>query len=165
MQNFFFLWTWAKNNRKTKKNKENTKKEQWTTSPPYLSQPDKPVNDQERSLQINVKEMLALFYSLRNLLDKVYDADQPLRFFAPIPCHLSLGTNVFPTIVVPDLCPRKYWCPILCQKCIASTRLGRKGGKSILLSPSKSLSCAWEARPLQWDLWMFRFNLTLSNSV
>ena len=60
------------------------------------------------------------------------------------------------SIVVLDLCPRKYWFPLLCRKATASFRLGKKGDPSILLFPSKSGPVLWQSRQLQWDLWVFR---------
>lgn len=65
------------------------------------------------------------------------------------------------TIIVPDLCPRKYWWPILERKAIASLLLGKKGDKSVLLFPAKKGPIAWSPRPLQWDLWAFRIMSSL----
>lgn len=60
------------------------------------------------------------------------------------------------TIVVPDLYPKKYWWPILERAASASFQLGRKGDLAVLLYPDKSNFVAWKARPLRWDLWVFR---------
>lgn len=111
-----------------------------------------------------------------------------LRFFCPVPCHESFGTNVFSqsvapdenayvfppfvligpllkflfihrcpfSIVVPDLCPKKYWWPILERRASASFMLGKRGDKSVLCFLTKSGPVPWEFRPLQWDLWVFR---------
>ena len=57
------------------------------------------------------------------------------------------------TIVVPDLCPRKYWWPLLVSSCVDSFKLGSKGDHNILLFPTNT---GVESRPLQWDLWVFR---------
>jgi len=71
-----------------------------------------------------------------------------LRFLLPQDCSFS--------IVVPELCPRKYWWPVLQRRAVASFKLGSKGDKSVILFPSKSGPDPWEPRPLQWDLWLFR---------
>jgi len=60
------------------------------------------------------------------------------------------------SIVVPDICPRKYWWPILDRAAMASFMLGHKGDTSVLLFPCKSGPASWEPRPLLWDLWVFR---------
>ena len=111
---------------------------------------------------------------------------KPLKFFSPFPTISAAGTNVFSqqlisenayvfppfvligpllkflhsqrcpfSIVVPDLSPHKYWWPLLTGQCSAAFLLGKKGENNILLFPSQS-SCAFESRPLQWDLWVFR---------
>ena len=60
------------------------------------------------------------------------------------------------TIVVPDTSPRKYWWPLVQRLASGGFRLGSKGDRAVLLFPTKSGPAAWEARPLQWDLWVFR---------
>lgn len=71
-----------------------------------------------------------------------------LRFLLPQGCAFS--------IVVPDLCPRKYWWPILQRRALASIKLGCQGDNHVLLFPSKSWPTPWVTRPVQWDLWVFR---------
>ena len=57
------------------------------------------------------------------------------------------------TLVVPDVCPRKFWWPLLRQH--DSFILAVKGFKGIVLLPTTSgFSFTW---PLPWDLWVFRF--------
>ena len=68
-----------------------------------------------------------------------------LRFLSsqPISC----------TLVVPDVCPRKFWWPLLRQH--DSFILAVKGSKGIVLPPTTSgFSFTW---PFPWDLWVFRF--------
>ena len=72
-----------------------------------------------------------------------------LRYLASQPCPF--------TVVAPDVSPRRYWWPLLQRQATAAFKLGRKGDNSILLFPSKAGRTAWERRPLQWDLWVFRF--------
>lgn len=72
----------------------------------------------------------------------------PSVLIGPLLRYLS-SQNVTFTIIVPDLCPRKYWWPILTGNAIASFRLGQQGDKSVLLFPSKSGPSPWELRPLQ----------------
>ena len=57
------------------------------------------------------------------------------------------------TLVVPDVCPRKFWWPLLRQH--DSFILAVKGSRGIVLPPTTSgFSFTW---PLPWDLWAFRF--------
>ena len=72
-----------------------------------------------------------------------------LRYLASQPCPF--------TVVAPDVSPRRYWWPLLQRQATAAFKLCRKGDNSILLFPSKAGRTAWERRPLQWDLWVFRF--------
>ena len=73
----------------------------------------------------------------------------------PLPEYLSSQGCAF-SIVVPDLCLRKFWLPLVHRSALSSFKLGSKGYSSILLFPAKSCPSAWEPCPLQWDLWVFR---------
>ena len=61
------------------------------------------------------------------------------------------------TMITPDVSPRKYWWPLLQRQAAVAFKLGQKGNNSILLFPTKTGLSTWEFRPLQWDLWVFRF--------
>ena len=79
----------------------------------------------------------------------------PFVLVGPLIKHLSSVGCPY-TILVPDLTPRKYWWPLLQQSASASFMLGSRGCTNTLLYPAKSGVDAWEPRPLQWDLWVFR---------
>ena len=72
-----------------------------------------------------------------------------LKFLASQPCPL--------TMIAPHVALRKYWWPLLQRQATVAFKLGQEGDNSILLFPAKSGHSAWEFRPLQWDLWVFRF--------
>ena len=59
------------------------------------------------------------------------------------------------TIVVPRFRPHRYWWAILQAMAVDSFLLGRKGDPAVLLFPSRT-SPDFIARPLPWDLWVFR---------
>ena len=59
------------------------------------------------------------------------------------------------TIVVPRFRPHRYWWAILQAMAVDSFLLGRKGDPAVLLFPSRA-SPDFIARPLPWDLWVFR---------
>jgi len=73
----------------------------------------------------------------------------------PLLKYLSSQGCAF-SIVVPDLCLRRFWWPLVQRSASSSFKLGSKGDSSILLFPAKSGLSMWEPRPLQWDLWVFR---------
>jgi len=72
-----------------------------------------------------------------------------LRYLVSQPCPF--------TMIAPDVSCRKYWWPLLQHQATIAFKLGQKGNNSILLFPAKTGLSAWECRPLQWDLWVFRF--------
>lgn len=106
------------------------------------------------------------------------------RFFSPFLNPGSSGTNVFAqmlepfvfppfirmgpllnfmslqpcsfTIIVPGLCPKHHWWPILLHRASSHLKLGSKGQKDILLFPDLTFSGSFTSRSLQWDLWAFR---------
>ena len=59
------------------------------------------------------------------------------------------------TIVVPRFRPHRYWWAILQAMAVDSFLLGQKGDPAVLLFPSRT-SPDFIARPLPWDLWVFR---------
>ena len=111
----------------------------------------------------------------------------PLRHFTPFYTPMSSGINVFAqvisrdenayvfppfvmmgpllkfllqarinvTIIAPQLSPIPYWWPILKGASSASLPLGSKGERGVILFPSPHVCFA--TRPLQWDLFAFRF--------
>lgn len=70
-----------------------------------------------------------------------------LRFFTAYSC--------FVTMIVPDICPRRYWWPLLWQYAIDSFRLGRQGECGVILFPTTS-SSGFAPKPIPWDIWVFR---------
>ena len=117
---------------------------------------------------------------------KLDRSGRPLKFFSPFPSVQAQGTNVFSqvfenafvfppftligpllkfltsqpclfTLTAPDVSPRKYWWPLLQRQATVAFKLGQKGDNTILLFPAKTGHSPWESRPLQWDLWVFRF--------
>lgn len=65
----------------------------------------------------------------------------------------NLGLAGF-TIVVPDVCPRRFWWPLLVSSCSSTCLLAGKGSTEALLTPSKEgFASGW---PIPWDLWAFR---------
>ena len=111
----------------------------------------------------------------------------PLRHFMPFYTPMSSGINIFAqviswdenayvfppfvmmgpllkfllqaritvTIIAPQLSPIPYWWPILKGASSDSLLLGSKGEGGVLLFPSPHVCFA--TRPLQWDLFAFRF--------
>ena len=111
----------------------------------------------------------------------------PLRHFTPFYTPMSSGINVFAqvisrdenayvfppfvmmgpllkfllqaritvTIIAPQLSPIPYWWPILKGASSVSLLLGSKGEGGVILFPSPHVCFA--TRPLQWDLFAFRF--------
>ncbi|XP_068756624.1 uncharacterized protein [Montipora capricornis] len=58
------------------------------------------------------------------------------------------------TIVVPDVCPRRFWWPLLASSCSSRYLLAVAGTVGALLTPSKNgFSNNW---PIPWDFWVFR---------
>ena len=58
------------------------------------------------------------------------------------------------TIVVPDVCPRRFWRPLLTSTCSSRYLLAVAGSVGALYTPSKDgFSNNW---PTPWDLWVFR---------
>ena len=58
------------------------------------------------------------------------------------------------TIVVPDVCPRRFWWPLLACSCSSRYLLALAETVGALLTPSKNgFSSNW---PIPWDLWVFR---------
>ena len=58
------------------------------------------------------------------------------------------------TIVVPDICPRKFWWPLL--QSYSSFQLAPMGTLGMVLpASSEEFSPRW---PLPWDLWVFRID-------
>lgn len=78
----------------------------------------------------------------------------PFVLIGPLFKHLRTQRCPF-SMVVPDLCPRRYWWPLLQQYASSSFLLGKKGAINVLLFPSK-YGPPFQTRPLQWDLWVFR---------
>lgn len=58
------------------------------------------------------------------------------------------------TLVVPDLCPRQFWWPLLITSCSSRHMLAVKGSTGALLTPSKNGFT--DRLPIPWDLWSFR---------
>lgn len=79
----------------------------------------------------------------------------PFVLIGPLLKYLRSQQCTF-SIVVPDLCPRKFWWPLVQRSASSSFKLGSKGDASILLFPAKSGPTMFQPRPLQWDLWVFR---------
>ena len=79
----------------------------------------------------------------------------PFVLIGPLLKYLRSQLCTF-SIVVPDLCPRKFWWPLVQRTASSSFKLGSKGDADILLFPAKSGPAILEPRPLQWDLWVFR---------
>ena len=58
------------------------------------------------------------------------------------------------TIVIPDVCPRRFWWPLLASTCSVRHLLAVAGTVGALLTPSRiGFSNHW---PIPWDLWVFR---------
>ena len=55
------------------------------------------------------------------------------------------------TLVVPDLCPRRFWWALLRAVAVDRLLLGRRGDGTVLLLPSR-FAPVWSLRTLQWDL-------------
>ena len=79
----------------------------------------------------------------------------PFVLIGPLLKYLRSQLCTF-SIVIPDLCPRKFWWPLVQRTASSSFKLGSKGDADILLFPAKSGPAMLEPRPLQWDLWVFR---------
>ena len=79
----------------------------------------------------------------------------PFVLIGPLLKYLCCQRCTF-SIVVPDLCPKKFWWPLVQRSALISFILGSNGVASILLFPAKSVPAMLEPRPLQWDLWVFR---------
>ena len=105
-------------------------------------------------------------------------SDDQLPFFSENPLPESLGANVFKnpyifpticliphvikymrnlqlshTIVVPDVCPTRFWWPLLVSTCSSRHLLAVAGTVGALLTYSKNgFSNNW---PIPWDLWVF----------
>lgn len=79
----------------------------------------------------------------------------PFVLIGPLLKYLRSQQCTF-SIVVPDLCPRKFWWPLVQRSASSSFKLGSKGDASILLFPARSGPAMFQLRPLQWDLWVFR---------
>ena len=58
------------------------------------------------------------------------------------------------TIVVPELCPRRFWWPLLVITCSSQHMLAAKGSTGALLTPS--MDGFTDRLPIPWDLWIFR---------
>lgn len=80
----------------------------------------------------------------------------PFTLIGPLVKYLASQPCPY-TLIAPDVSPRKYWWPLLQRQSIAAFKLGQRGENSVLLFPVKSGRSTWESRPLQWDLWVFRF--------
>ena len=62
--------------------------------------------------------------------------------------------QLYYTIVIPDVCPRRFWWPLLTSTCSARHLLAIAGTVGALLTPSRNgFSNHW---PIPWDLWIFR---------
>lgn len=60
------------------------------------------------------------------------------------------------TLVVPDVCPRRFWWPLLTAACSECRLIASKGTVGALLTPSKhGFSEEW---PIPWDLYVFRIS-------
>lgn len=59
------------------------------------------------------------------------------------------------TLVVPDLCPRRFWWAFRQSVAVDRLLLDKKGDETVLLYPSRS-ALSWSVRNLQWYLWAFR---------
>jgi len=60
----------------------------------------------------------------------------PILLIGPVLRHLRT-TQVPCTVVVPDVHPRRYWCPILSQSARFSLNLSCEGEQRAILMPSK----------------------------
>lgn len=58
------------------------------------------------------------------------------------------------SVLVPDLCPRKPWWPLVSRNAACAFKLGSKGDTNFLLFSARSGPSMWELRILQWDLWV-----------
>ena len=96
-------------------------------------------------------------------------ASLPLRFFSLFPCARQIRIQMFfprsfslvrfrsfsapknaPfSVVVSDLCPRKFWWPLVSRNAACAFKFGSKGDTNILLFPARSGPSMWEACPLQ----------------
>ena len=113
-------------------------------------------------------------------------------FFSPFPNPGSSGTNVFAqmlepfvfppfirmgpllnfmslqpcsfTIIVPDLCPKHHWWPILLHRASSHLKLGSKGQKDILLFPDLTFSGSFTSRSLQWSFGRSESYQTINSS-
>ncbi|XP_048575621.1 uncharacterized protein LOC116620876 [Nematostella vectensis] len=81
----------------------------------------------------------------------------PFTLVGPLVRYLKASQLRTYTLIASDISPRKYWWPLVTQNSTAAFKLGIKGNKHTLLFPSKSSNAAWIEKPLQWDLWVFRF--------
>lgn len=79
----------------------------------------------------------------------------PFVLIGPLFKFLESQSCTF-TMIVPDICPRKYWWPLVYRRDSCAFKLSNKGERNILLFPAKSGPSPWTSRPLQWDLWAFR---------
>ena len=75
----------------------------------------------------------------------------PFDLIGPLLKYLHSQQCTF-SIMVPDLCPRKFWWLLVQQSASSAFKLGFKGDPSISLFPAKSGPAMLEPCPLQWDL-------------
>ena len=105
-------------------------------------------------------------------------ASCPLRFFSLFPCarqiriqmffprsfslvrfwSFSAPKNALLSVVVPDLCPRKFWWPLVSRNAACAFKFGSNGDTNILLFPTRSGPSVWESCPLWWNLWVIRLS-------
>ncbi len=60
------------------------------------------------------------------------------------------------TLVVPDISPRQYWWPLLNASSTRPLKIGSRKQHNLILFPPNTKQ-NWHSRPLQWDLYAFRF--------
>ena len=78
----------------------------------------------------------------------------PPIFLIPHVFKFLNGLRLPYTLVVPDLCPRRFWWPLLVTTCSSQHMLAAKGSTGALLTPSKN--GLTDRLPIPWDLWIFR---------
>ena len=99
--------------------------------------------------QLRFPRALTLWHSLYHLNTMFMFSLPLLRFF------LDQHQRFTFTIIVPRLHPHRYWWAILQALAVDSLFLGKQGAQTVLRFPSRT-STDFIAKPLPWDLWVFR---------
>ena len=79
----------------------------------------------------------------------------PIYLIRPALQHL-LFCKAKATLLVPDICPRPYWWPVLCRCMSGQYLLAQQGNREVLIWPSRQQGFHQpHTLPLPWNLWIF----------